>query len=238
MKLMVLRLLGALRRRLYWFLLKVRNRRLSSAEIFAGYWRSNHWRNEESRSGDGSTLAYTLPLRQQLPAVLARHGIRSMLDLPCGDFNWFRHVALPEGITYIGADIVPEMIEELAARHTSPRHRFLCLDALGDRLPRVDLWMCRDLIFHLPNGDVHRLIDNFLASSIRFLLITSHCEPGIANEETFMGGFRKIDLMRAPFSLPQPQDRLTDYVAGFPPRELLLYSREVLIRWRTQGRVT
>jgi len=36
--------------------------------------------------------------------------IKTLLDAPCGDGNWINKVDL-SGITYIGADIVPEIIE-------------------------------------------------------------------------------------------------------------------------------
>lgn len=103
---MLTRLLRALRSRLFWLRLEGRNRGQSPRDIFSRYWSSNHWRNAESRSGDGSTLAYTARLREQLPLLISRYRVRSMLDLPCGDFNWFRHVELPASVDYIGADIV------------------------------------------------------------------------------------------------------------------------------------
>ena len=68
----------------------------------------NRWLSCESRSGRGSTLAYTKPLRRSLAKSLRRLNATVFLDAPCGDFNWMRHVELPDGTSYIGGDIVAQ----------------------------------------------------------------------------------------------------------------------------------
>lgn len=221
-------------RHLYWLHLRWRNRGKPAQQIFSAYWQRNHWRNAESCSGDGSTLAYTEALRAALPPLLVRHGIHSMLDLPCGDFHWFSHVALPSGVHYTGADIVKPMLTQLQAQYGGPGRSFTTLDALTADLPAVDLWMCRDLIFHLPTAAVWQVLDSFLRSRIGHLLITSHDAADAVNGDTFMGGFRLINLRLPPFALPEPDERLKDYIEGFPPRHLLLYRRDTLNAWKRQ----
>ena len=177
-------------------------------------------------------LDYTEPIRRELPALVSRRGFTSILDLPCGDFHWFQRIDLPAGVRYIGADIVEELTQDLQRAHGSSGREFIALDAVSGQLPTVDLWICRDLIFHLPDDDVLRLIDNFIASGIGHLLITSHADGGISNKNTFIGGFRLINLMNPPFRLPQPLERLIDYVDPHPQRYLLLYSQQMLADWR------
>lgn len=228
----VRRLYWRLTTKLYFWRLRRANRGRSVEDIFTGYWRTNHWGYTETKSGQGSTLAYTVDLRRELPRLLQRHHFTSILDLPCGDFHWMSNTDLPAGVRYIGGDIVRDMVEELNRRHASTSHCFAHIDAVSGRLPEVDVWMCRDLIFHLPTADVFRLIDNFVDSNIRYLLITSHDGPHVKNDDTFAGGFRFINLLEAPFLLPFPIERVADYVAPHPPRHLLLYSRESLAEWQ------
>lgn len=220
-----------MRRKVHSALLRYRNRRLTPEQIFASYWRENHWRNPESRSGDGSTLAYTAELRASLATLIARRGFSSLLDLPCGDFNWFSHIQLPGLVHYIGADIVPDLIAEVGQRHGAKGRQFIVLDAIRGDLPRADVWLCRDLILHLPSVDVLSLLHNFVRSSIRYLLVSSYAGPEVSNDDTFMGGARLLDLRRPPFSLPDPEDRLVDYLPGQPERYLLLYERSTLEAW-------
>lgn len=66
---------------------------------FTSIYRNNGWGSLESRSGAGSTLASTANIRRELPGLVERLNIRTLLDAPCGDFNWMKEVALPAGCT-------------------------------------------------------------------------------------------------------------------------------------------
>src|SRR5580765_5333146 len=77
----------------------------SMESIFSGIYLNNSWSNPESVSGRGSTLAHTEMIRKTLPDLLAHLHARSLLDAPCGDFNWMQYVDLG-GIQYTGADVV------------------------------------------------------------------------------------------------------------------------------------
>jgi hypothetical protein len=80
---------------------------------FAGMYKDNVWGDMDSRSGSGSNLANTEALRSALPGLFESLGVRSLLDLPCGDWAWMRTVDLTGLDRYIGGDIVPELIERL-----------------------------------------------------------------------------------------------------------------------------
>src|SRR5262245_66529053 len=80
------------------------------AETFSAIYQNNSWRNSESVSGRGSTLARTSVLRETLPILLKELNCQCFLDAPCGDFNWMRQVGL-DGIQYVGIDIVADLID-------------------------------------------------------------------------------------------------------------------------------
>jgi len=85
--------------------------RFSSIEkIFTDIYDENRWGDKESRSGPGSTLAQTEAIRSKLPEILEEFHIHSILDIPCGDFNWIKEVNL-DSISYIGADIVKKIFK-------------------------------------------------------------------------------------------------------------------------------
>ena len=180
--------------------LSVLNMRSREA-VFSSIARNNGWNGTESVSGPGSTMEATSHLRAALPALLTKYGIRSVLDLPCGDAHWVSH-CLPEGVDYIGADIVPDLIER-NRKQKSSLGRFEVLDIVTDDLPCCDLVMVRDCLVHLPNDMAQKALLNIKRSRIAYLLTNTY--PGRAdNRDIVIGDYRPLDLSIAPFNLPAP----------------------------------
>ena len=116
-------------RRLQEWMRRRRLARLGPKRVFARYYFKNKWGDRESRSGKGSNLKNTEAVRRELPALLRRHNIRSILDLPCGDFYWMSSVDLGD-ITYLGGDIVPEMIARNRKTYGQPGRQFDVIDLI------------------------------------------------------------------------------------------------------------
>lgn len=200
-----------------------------AGEFFSHIYRTNLWGSEESASGPGSTLEYTKNLRQQLPALFRQLEAESLLDAPCGDYNWFSHVERPPSLRCFGADIVPELVARNQRLYGNETTSFAVLDIRSDALPQVDLWLCRDALFHFSNRDVFLTIQNFLNSGIPYLLTSSHSEC-LANDDIPTGSFRQLNLERAPFNFCRPEQYIDDWIAGYPVRKLCLWKREELRR--------
>jgi hypothetical protein len=47
-----------------------------------------------------------------LERYLKTLNVQVFLDVPCGDFNWMKHVTLPHGTRYIGGDIVASLVHD------------------------------------------------------------------------------------------------------------------------------
>ena len=171
--------------------------------IFSDIYRNNLWADPESVSGRGSTLGRTEAIRRELPALLESVGAKSLLDAPCGDFNWMQHVALGN-IEYIGADVVPELIERNRQIASGRGKTFVVLNITHDRLPEVDVIMCRDCLIHFSFKDIRAAIANFKRSNSGFLLATTHINVS-ENQEIETGGWRSVNLQLPPFNFPQPE---------------------------------
>ena len=198
-----------------------------SKEVFDHYYKSNVWGDGESVSGPGSTLRYTENIRRQLPRVVKQLGVRTVLDAPCGDYNWFKEILWDDEITYVGGDVVEALVERNAQLYANGNVSFRTLDIVSQALPKVDLWLSRDCWFHLPNRDVAAAISNFLNSDIKYLLTTTHidCDENI---DIPTGAFRRINLQAAPFFFPPPMELIDDWIEGFPVSHLGLWERESL----------
>ena len=78
---------------------------MNLVETFTEIFDKNLWASPESVSGGGSEMQNTEAIRRELPYLIQKFGIKSILDIPCGDWNWMKSVDLC-GASYIGADIV------------------------------------------------------------------------------------------------------------------------------------
>jgi hypothetical protein len=174
-------------------------------EVFTNIFKRNWWNNGESRSGWGAELKRTTSIRADLSDFARRHSLQSLLDAPCGDFNWMQHIDWPPGFRYIGADIVHDLVLENRRNH--PGVEFMELDVLSDALPDVDAWLARDLMIHFPDKAIWTALKQFRRSSIRYLLATTYPNAR-ENTDIKFGQVRHINLCAAPFNLPSPFETL------------------------------
>jgi hypothetical protein len=185
-----------------------RGEQLSPLETFRRIHDSNHWGSAESRSGPGSAEQQTAVLRTELPPLLSSLGVRTLLDLPCGDANWIATIPLP-GIDYLGADLVPEVIARNRERFGAAR-AFAVLDLLSSPLPRADLVLCRDCLVHFSFADLERALANLRRSGSTWLLTTTFPQQP-HNEDIVTGDWRPLNLERAPFNFPAAEYLLNEH---------------------------
>jgi hypothetical protein len=219
--------LGALRLHAWRFRDALRHRVRGGAHrrhIFERIYDQNLWGDPESASGGGSGTAATDVIRRELPVLLARYGIRSLLDAPCGDFHWMRHVAGSLD-RYVGVDIVRDLVERNTRLYGSERIHFACSDIVVDPLPSADAVLCRDCFIHLPTRLIRAALTNFRASRIRYLLLTNDRDVE-SYHDIPIGSFRRVNFERAPFSFPPPLSVVNESPNG--DRQLCLWELESL----------
>lgn len=184
------------------------------------------------RSGPGSDMAATARLRAALPGVFNRYGVKTLFDAPCGDWFWMQHVDLT-GITYIGADISGELIAENQSRFRAPNLGFRHLDITSDPLPQADLMLCRDCMFHLKFWLRWKVLENFVASNSRYLMLTMH-HVAVNSPVKVNGGFQRFNPTMPPFNLPAPLEIIHETAdqfdgADWDHRSLGIWSRDQII---------
>jgi SAM-dependent methyltransferase len=170
-------------------------------EVFSEHYRKNGWGCCESVSGEGSTIEQTAVIREALPKIVRDFQVRTLLDIPCGDFNWMKLLELP--VQYTGADIVEEIIAANQKSFGNPSRSFIRLDLTVDTLPTADLVLCRDCLFHLSYAHIFQALANIKRSGSRFLLTTTNMRL-IENKNIVTGEWRRLNLLVPPFSLPKP----------------------------------
>lgn len=178
------------------------------SEKFTGIYEKNLFKGKESISGPGSDLHQTRIIKDEIPKLLSKYGVHSMIDAPCGDLYWMRHVDLGE-VKYTGLDIVQELIDINSKQFGSAQRNFQCLDIVNDTLPKADLIFCRDCLVHLSHEQALKALNNFARSGAEYLLTTTF--PGKnSNEDLGRKIWRPLNLQLAPFSLPAPLELINE----------------------------
>jgi SAM-dependent methyltransferase len=196
---------------------------LSAKEAFTKIYQEHHWGGEDSDycSGDGTVNPNTDRYITFLNEFIAQHGVRSILDIGCGDFRIMRQVveANPQ-LHFTGADVVDDLVERNNRQFGNERIRFVCLDAIEDELPAAQLCTVRQVLQHLSNDQIQQILKKL--RQFDFVLVTEHLPTGknaVKNKDKTLGPDIRlfynsgVFLDAPPFSLPV--ERLLSYAEDF-----------------------
>jgi len=218
--------------------------------IFTKAYMTNQWGGKESRSGPGSDAVQTNIIIKELPTLLNKLNISTILDIPCGDFNWMQHIDLGD-IDYTGTDIVKPLIQKNIQKYERDGLRFQHLDLLKDKLPKKDLILCRDCLVHFSITDIFLALTNICNSQSEYLLTTTYTDRNMRlsvnlnglgvdydNGEIVTGQWRPLNLESAPFMFPEPlaviNEGCTEHVA-LTDKSLGLWRNVYLVLWPIFG---
>lgn len=129
----------------------------------------------------------------------------TVCDLGCGDFNIGRQL-MTYAEKYIAVDIVEELIKFNRTEFEYPNVEFQCLDIATDPLPNADCAIVRQVLQHLSNAEVKKIVDKL--HKYRYVILTEHLPQGdfVPNKEIVSGqGIRLkiqsgVDVCAQPFN--------------------------------------
>ena len=165
----------------------------------------------ETVCGSGSTIKNTENVRRELPEIIKKYNIKSIFDAPCGDRNWIKTIDFDQlDCKYYGGDVVEEIVEKLSMVNVAT------FDLRNDVFPNVDLWFCRDCLYHLSMEDIKLVIENAKNSNVKYILITSHIDSPEQrahrlNKNITSGDYRCLIFAEHDnFGLGEPIDKFFD----------------------------
>src|SRR3954454_9461674 len=147
---------------------------MSRQQRFNRIYKKNQWSSAESVSGQGSELSATKRVREQLVKLIEDESIRTIVDVPCGDFNWMKHVVSNVAVDYTGIDIVEDIVIENNAKFGSDSVHFRHGDLVEGPIPRADLVIVRDCLIHLSFADAAKAIRNIEESGSANVLMSNY----------------------------------------------------------------
>jgi 2-polyprenyl-3-methyl-5-hydroxy-6-metoxy-1,4-benzoquinol methylase len=177
----------------------------------------------EPHCGSGSTKESSSEYMIFLDKFLRKHEIKTIVEVGCGDWEFMQHMDL-SGIQYLGIDVVKKMIDSNNRKFRTHAIAFMHADAAYTDLPQADLFLCKDVMQHLPNKDIFKICSQF--NKFRYCLIVNDVnitEPSLNNLRLQRRvGYRPVDLTKQPFNLPA-EIVLTYKVKGDPNHKQVVY---------------
>ena len=175
-------------------------------------YKNKYWQNIEngSLSGAGSNLDNsTHNLSIELPGFINKHKIKSLLDIPCGDWEWMSKLNLTN-IKYVGCDIVEDMVIENNKKYSNDEISFLKKNLSYDDLPEADIILVRDLLVHLKYSDIILCLNNIKKYNYKYIAITNFPKLIKNINNKFGDRWKPINFNLKPYLLPEPDFVLPD----------------------------
>ena len=171
------------------------------------FWNERYHSLPSLGSGPGSRAYAAWIKRRLITEHVATRGVRSILDLGCGDMYWMAEVPIG-GVTYTGVDISDVIVDRNRAR--LPQFEFLLHDFAAAPLGRsADLVLCFDVLIHqLAPEQFRATLRNVLASVGGVALISYLTANASAGSQ----------LPETPQEIRQDEQELLDFLhtATFP----------------------
>jgi SAM-dependent methyltransferase len=138
-------------------------------------------------------------------------------DLGCGDFNIGKEL-VKHTENYIAVDVVTDLIAHNKEKFKEYNLEFQCLDIAVDDLPAGDCALLRQVLQHLSNTEVQRIVKKL--TDFKYVILTEHVPEGdfIPNKDIISGqGIRLkkqsgLNLLAPPFNFKVKEEKQLLYV--------------------------
>jgi hypothetical protein len=147
----------------------------------------------------------------------------NVVDLGCGDFAVGSQIR-PLCERYVACDVVPSLIEHNRSEYRTLDVDFRLIDISSDELPHGDIAFIRQVLQHLPNSRIAKLVPK-LEQHFTHLILTEHLpsaatfvpnlDLGSASAEIRLGKGSGIVLTKPPFNLRTVNERVLCEVSEF-----------------------
>jgi len=168
-----------------------------SASVFADIYANNLW---NGGSGSGSKLSEAAPYINFIQKYIEDNKIKTVVDVGCGDGRVA--VRMFNGTySYTGIDVVKSMIDHLKVEHDKLEWILSDFYKEVDLIPKAKLLLCKDVLHHWPTEMIVKFITRIRElGKWRHVLFTQDHGQQIDNEDTYLGGYRGLDLNMSPLN--------------------------------------
>ncbi len=189
---------------------------------FSKIYRDRVWGKDHlgrGTSGPGSTLEECGPYLNYLHNLLNTFEIDSIVELGCGDWVIGSHINLDDR-NYLGIDVVEEIITRNQTQFSASNIQFLQSDGSENELPSADLFICKDVLQHLPLCQIFAILSQM--NKYKYVLLVNDIldSDPTTNTDIQAGSYRPLNLSYEPFYL-RP-DHIYNYISGYVTKQIFL----------------
>jgi hypothetical protein len=148
-----------------------------TSEIFSEIYRRQLWgrpvSNRQFSSGHGSFMdIHVAPYVEAIGRFVdGLSWTPSVVDLGCGDFNVGSQIRKHFG-EYIACDIAREVLQDNKIRFSDLGVEFRQIDMIKDELPEAEVCIIRQVLQHLSNADIARIVQKL--GDFRILIVSEN----------------------------------------------------------------
>ena len=157
--------------------------RLPLQQAFDEVYKRGFWKQGVATSGKGSEGALADKYVDLVTRYASRHGLRTVVDGGCGDFS-VGHKLVSAFESYIALDISPIIIarNQKQFAHLGRQVSFRVANMTEGSFPDTDLVLIREVLQHLTNAQIEKILDNLRNSVWRRALITEYVHDPNGNQ--------------------------------------------------------
>jgi hypothetical protein len=97
--------------------------------------------------------------KKVLKEFIKKNDIKRIFEIGCGDYQIMKSILSSSDISYIGSDVVKQLIEDLSKINENRKRTFIHLDVVnGDPLPEADLCVINQVLQHLSNRQILKIL--------------------------------------------------------------------------------
>jgi len=153
-----------------------------------------------THSGRGSSPEFVRNDILYIKEVIKRYNIRSIVDI-CGDFRWQFDFLKDYGGSYLGIDISETCLARIDKTLYKENISFRQMDACMDPIPPCDLFIARDVLFHLSASEISLFFENIRKSKIQWLLTTTFLSSGASPAIAHSSKAARLNLQAEPWNI-------------------------------------
>ena len=141
---------------------------MTNQNIFEKLYSERLWQVGSSLSGPGSDPENALVYVSYVEKLIEKFNRVQILDIGHGDWAMWPKDFF-KNLDYVGIDVVKDLNEFVKKTYGSKNIQFIQLDASKDQLPDADLVLIKDVLMHLSNEDISKILQKLKKFSLTII---------------------------------------------------------------------